>query len=137
MFCQEVKRIKSLDTKLVALVGISPVRLKQLIQLIAQGKEDRFYDWPEWERLREDVFRLDKCECQRCRSVKHRYRKAVLVHHVKHLKDRPDLALSVFDPDTGERQLVSLCRGCHEDVHPERQWRKVTKRDYVTEECWD
>lgn len=123
--------------QLGAIVGISPLRLKQLIQLISQGKEDRFYDWPEWETLRGDVLDLDHNECQRCRTVRKRFRKAVLVHHVKHLKDRPDLALSVFDPDTGERQLVSLCRGCHEDVHPERQWRKVVKRDYVTHERWD
>lgn len=125
------------ETQLAAIVGISPLRLKQLVQLIAQGKEDRFYDWPEWERIRGDVLKLDRNECQRCRNVRHKFRKAVLVHHVKHLKDRPDLALSVFDPDTGERQLVSLCRGCHEDVHPERQWRKVVKRDYVTKERWD
>ena len=125
------------SAQLTAIVGISPFRLKQLVQLIAEGKEGRFYDWPEWEKLRSNVLDLDHSECQRCKAVRHRFRKAVLVHHVKHLKDRPDLALSVFDPDTGERQLVSLCRGCHEDVHPERQWRKVTKRDYVTEERWD
>ena len=125
------------NAQLAVIVGISPLRLQQLVRLIAQGKEARFYDWPEWEQIRGDVLNFDHNECQRCKAVKHRFRKAVLVHHVKHLKDRPDLALSVFDPDTGERQLVSLCRGCHEDVHPERQWRKVLKRDYVTEERWD
>ena len=125
------------NAQLAVIVGISPLRLQQLVQLIAQGKEARFYDWPEWEQIRGDVLNLDHNECQRCKAVKHRFRKAVLVHHVKHLKDRPDLALSVFDPDTEERQLISLCRGCHEDVHPERQWRRVIKRDYVTEERWD
>lgn len=107
------------------------------MQLIHAGKEDKFYDWPEWNHARTDVLKLDRNECQRCKGVHHRYRGAVLVHHVKHLKDRPDLALSVFDPDTGERQLVSLCRGCHEEVHPERQWRKIVKRNYVTAERWD
>lgn len=118
-------------------VGISPIRLLELQKLISAGAEKKFYDWPEWEKIRRDVLDLDRHECQRCRAVKHRFRRAVLVHHVKHLKFRPDLALSVLDPETGERQLVSLCRACHEDVHPERQWRKVTKKAYVTAERWD
>ena len=29
---------------------ISAVRLAQLIQLIADGKEHEFYLWPEWRR---------------------------------------------------------------------------------------
>ena len=117
--------------------GISPMRLKQLVELIRSGGEAKFYDWPEWARVRRYALTMDRNECQRCRYEKHRYQKAVLVHHVKHLKDRPDLALSLVDPDTGDRQLISLCRGCHEDVHPERQWRKVVWRDYVTKERWD
>lgn len=124
-------------TQPVVAVGISPIRLRQLQTLIHAGQEEKFYDWSEWDHVREKVIRLDRSECQRCRAVHHRFRSAKLVHHVKHLKDRPDLALSVFDPDTGERQLVSLCRGCHEEVHPERQWRKIVKRDYVTAERWD
>ena len=118
--------------------GISAMRLKQLAALIAQGNEDRFYDWPEWDEARDEALRLDRGECYLCRTRHKRFRKAVLVHHVKHLKDRPDLALSLFDPDTGERQLVGLCRGCHEDEHPERRWRGSTAfRSPVTEERWD
>lgn len=114
------------------------MRLKQLVALIAQGNEARFYDWPEWDARRSDAFRLDHGECYLCRTRRHRYRKAVLVHHVKHLKDRPDLALSLFDPDTGDRQLVSLCRACHENEHPERRWRKITvARVPLMTERWD
>ena len=119
-------------------LGISAMRLKQLVLLIAQGKEAQFYDWPEWDARRMDALRLDRNECYLCRTKRHRYRKAVLVHHVKHLKDRPDLALSLFDPDTGERQLVSLCRPCHEEEHPERGWRRVRPAtEPVTQERWD
>lgn len=117
------------------IMSISPMRLQELNQLIAAGQERKFYDWSEWDHTRSDVLSLDNHECQICKHIKHRYRKAVLVHHVKHLKDRPDLALSIWDGK--ERQLVSLCRGCHEEVHPERQWCKVVKREYVTEERWD
>ena len=114
------------------------MRLRQLVWLIAQGKEDRFYDWPEWEERRGDALRIDHGECYLCRTRKHRYRRAVLVHHVKHLKDRPDLALSLYDPDTGDRQLVSLCRSCHEDEHPERRRsRGGVVKVPVTEERWD
>lgn len=119
-------------------IGISAMRLKQLVALLAQGKEAQFYDWPEWDGKRNDVLRLDRGECYLCRTRHKRYCKAVLVHHVKHLKTRPDLALSLFDPDTGERQLVSLCRACHEDEHPERRWRKITAaKAPVTAERWD
>jgi len=111
------------------------MRLLELNQLIAAGQEAKFYDWTEWDHTREAVLNLDNHECQRCKTLKRRYRKAVLVHHVKHLKERPDLALSVWDGN--QRQLVSLCRACHEDVHPERRWRKAVKREYVTAERWD
>lgn len=119
------------------LTGISPLRLRQLTALISAGQEARFYDWPEWEAARADVFRQDHWECQRCRDLHRRYRRAVLVHHVQHLKARPDLALSLLDPATGQRQLVSLCRSCHEDVHPERRWRRGVQREPVTVERWD
>lgn len=118
--------------------GISAMRLKQLVMLIAQGKEAQFYDWPEWDARRGDALKLDRGECFLCRTRKHRYRKAVLVHHVKHLKERPDLALSLYDPDTGERQLVSLCRACHEDEHPERRWKRIgAPKVFFSEERWD
>ncbi len=116
---------------------ISELRLFQLQAMIAAGTSNGFYDWPEWERTREDVLRMDNRECQLCK-LRHRYRRAALVHHVKHLKDRPDLALSVFDDATGERQLLSVCRPCHERLHPERMRRRPSV--YVpplTAERWD
>lgn len=118
-------------------MSISPARLQQLQAMIAAGTSDSFYDWPEWDRTRADVLRFDCGECQLCKA-RHRYRKAVIVHHVKHLRDRPDLALSVFDPDTAERQLVSLCRACHEEQHPERGLKKYPSGPPpLTVERWD
>lgn len=118
--------------------GISQFRLRQLVALIAKGREDLFYHWPEWLQRRDDVLALDRYECYLCRERKHRYRRAILVHHVQHLKARPDLALSIWDPATGERQLVSLCRACHEDEHPERRWRRPAGASVpVTTERWD
>ena len=117
---------------------ISASKLEQLVQLIADGKEHEFYLWPEWRRepdgIRAQVLRLDKHECQVCRR-NGRYRKAVIVHHIKHLKKRPDLALSIFDGE--ERQLESVCFYCHEDYHPERLPQKENPAEPLTLERWD
>lgn len=117
-------------------MGISAIRLAQLKRLIAQGREEAFYSWTEWQELRSEVLKLDRFECQNCKKAG-RYRKARIVHHVKHLRDRPELALSVFDQEDGERQLVSLCKRCHEMEHPEsqRQFRRVGAP--LTAERWD
>lgn len=117
--------------------GISPRRLEELRDLIDQGAEARFYFWAEWRGgVREQVLRLDHWECQRCKA-RGRYARAEIVHHVKHLRDRPDLALSIWDPATGERQLVSLCKACHEAEHPEALTRYEPTREPVTAERWD
>lgn len=117
---------------------ISKRRLRQLEALIESGQVERFYSWPEWDAMRKQVRALDKFECALCKA-RGRYSPAEVVHHVKHVQDRPDLALSVFDPDTHERQLVSLCRACHEAQHPERlcsPW-SASDKPQLTAERWD
>lgn len=110
--------------------------LAELEGLLEAGEEARFYDSRAWRRLRREVLRLDSNECQRCKSLG-RYRRGAIVHHVQHLADRPDLALSIWDPETGERQLVTVCKDCHEALHPEslRQFRVAVEP--VTAERWD
>lgn len=117
---------------------INGKRLKQLQQLIETGREAAFYDWPEWESIRRQVIAIDHGECIRCKE-KGRYSPAAVVHHVKHVTDRPDLALSIYDPDTKARQLVSLCRPCHELEHPERLRPAWTAKidNHLTAERWD
>lgn len=116
--------------------GISSLRLNELVNLIAAGQEFKFYSWPEWRRIRQDVLRFDRYECQHCKA-QGRFRKGRIVHHIKHLRDRPDLALSVFDPETGERQLETLCKACHESEHPESQRQFSPKAVPLTAERWD
>lgn len=117
----------------------TPQELEHLRQLIAEGKEHAFYDSGKWHRERAFVLRQDKYECQMCRA-RGRYRAAVLVHHVQHLTLRPDLALQMWAADEhGElhRQLLSVCRPCHELCHPERQRTQRRTPRFEPPECWD
>lgn len=96
-----------------------------------------FYTWSKWLKLRLDVLEEDKNECQKCKS-RGRYKKAVVVHHVNHVKNNPELALEKFYVDifgNVKRQLVSLCKACHEEEHPER-FKKNKKEKPLTEERW-
>jgi 5-methylcytosine-specific restriction endonuclease McrA len=118
-------------------MAISTTRLAQLRKLIEEAREAEFYSWPEWERTRQQVLMLDHHECVRCKAHG-KYSPAVLVHHVNHLKDKPELALSITD-ENGKRQLVSLCRACHELEHPERLRPAWTAKieNPLTVERWD
>ena len=123
-------------------MSISPTRLAQLRELIADGREHEFYDWVEWrDHMRPTVLKLDKFECQLCKAAgkvcSSSQGARLIVHHVKHLRDRPDLALSIFDPDTGERQLITVCKACHEKLHPEGMRRCQPSSPPVTSERWD
>ena len=143
LFCPEViARAWSLAacqslTHREATAVISATRLAQLRALIQAGRKDEFYSWPEWRALRPQILELDHHECVRCREIRRKFRAAKIVHHVKHLEDRPDLALSVWDQETGERQLVSVCKQCHEELHPESQRQYKHIRAPLTAERWD
>lgn len=89
----------------------------------------QFYRSQAWERLRVQVLRMDHYECQ-MHKQRGRYRRANTVHHVLELKDRPDLATSIWYGE--ERQLLSLCQECHEEVHG---YRRKAKQP-LTPERW-
>lgn len=95
----------------------------------------RFYGSKDWDKVSAMVRKADHYQCVLCGSA----RRPLIVHHVKHLKDRPDLALSLRDPDTGERQLITVCKRCHEKLHPEalQEKRSGKKVDEISAERWD
>lgn len=118
-------------------MSITPTQLARLQERIDAGRQDLFYGWKSWKRLSKYVReKMDNRECQYCKA-RGRYRRGYIVHHVKHLDERPDLALSIFDPDTGERQLVTLCKDCHEEQHPESLVICPKQAEFLTEERWD
>ncbi len=95
----------------------------------------QFYASGKWKRLRADVLRMDKWECQICRG-RGKYTKATTVHHVNYVKTHPELALEMWYAWRGERKrnLISLCHDCHEEVHG---YRKRERQRPLTEERWD
>jgi 5-methylcytosine-specific restriction endonuclease McrA len=46
---------------------------------------------------------------------------ANIVHHIEHLGDNPDKALSLDN-------LESVCAACHNQLHPEKAGGKATER---------
>ena len=115
---------------------ITPEKLARLTALLAAGRENIWYNSGDWGRVKEAVKQMDHCECLVCKAMG-RHSPARVVHHVKHLRDRPDLALSIYDPDTGERQLICVCKQCHELLHPESQRQYRPSKPPVTAERWD
>ena len=113
--------------------------LQWLIRKIAADQADDFYRTYEWKQKSKEVRRLDRNECQKCKE-RGRYRRAELVHHVNHVKDRPDLALDIWftAPDgTRQRNLISVCKTCHEEEHPEQLQQAPKAETFSTPERWD
>lgn len=102
-------------------------------------QHNTFYDTPEWRAKRRQILTADRGECQVCKA-RGRYTRAVIVHHVRHLEDFPGLALcDTFTDAHGveQRQLISVCRDCHENVcHPERL-KRIEGEAPPTVERWD
>lgn len=116
--------------------SMTPDKLTRLMALLSAGKENVWYNSGDWKAVKAAVRKIDHDDCLICKAMGRR-RAAHIVHHVRHLRDRPDLALSIYDPDTGARQLISVCKDCHEMLHPEAQRQYRPHGKPVTEERWD
>lgn len=85
-----------------------------------------FYHTGEWKRKRAEILKRDHQACAEC--AKHGvYTKADTVHHIVHLRDAPELALT-------DSNLESLCSACHDKEHPERQYKR--RDEPITHERW-
>lgn len=94
----------------------------------------QFYTWSKWLRVRNQVLEMDKHECQDCKAHG-RYTRATTVHHNWFVKKHPELALEIWYIFRGKkcRNLISLCRECHEARHG---YRHKNKGAPLTEERW-
>lgn len=107
-------------------------------RLIRDNKIVEFYKTDDWRELRLDILNDFHYECQGCLK-KGKYTRADCVHHVNHVKDRPDLALSRYYIDKhGKKQyqLVPLCNICHNIEHPEKLMTEEQKNKFTNEERW-
>lgn len=96
------------------------------------GREtDPFYSTGAWKRARRRALDRDHGYCVWCRRAGRKtidrsgrpvLVRATMVHHIKPLRDAPELALTLSN-------LVSLCDACHDEAHPEKhgQEDKETK----------
>lgn len=101
------------------------------------------YNSKEWKLKRNDILMRDCNECQDCvqrlktaavngtqlHGEERKIRRAQEVHHIKEMKEYPELWL---DDDN----LISLCTQCHNIRHGRNPKRFVKKKKYLTEEKW-
>ena len=120
----------------------------EIRELIQSGELWKFYKCKAWTKLKTQVLRDNHYECAECKrqGIITRYdvcedgnrRLLSTVHHVCHVRDHPELALSRWykDYETGEMEenLIPVCKACHNKLHPEKFRGK--KNGYTNEERW-
>ena len=82
-------------------------------KLIVHNNTKAFYKTTTWKHIRKEILKEQNNDCQVCKS-KGKHTEANTVHHIKHLRDRPDLAI-----DKGN--LIAICEECHYNVHHRRE----------------
>ena len=106
---------------------------------VRYGKTDSRYLSKAWRRKRAKILELDHNECVICKA-QGRHTPAIIVHHVRHADEYPELFLcdTYSDSDgTEHRQLISVCKWCHENVcHPEKAAHRAAYRNPLTTEKW-
>lgn len=102
--------------------------------LINKGDARPFYRTRTWKRKRREILELDRHECQWCKA-KGSYAEATTVHHIQYLDKHPELALAETYVYQGKeyRNLISLCRECHERHH---EHKAKPKSEPLTPERW-
>lgn len=109
---------------------------EQIRALIAAGCIEAFYNDRYWRRLSREIIDEHHGECMMCREAK-RLTPASLVHHVRELKQYPELAYSrTYTDDAGDEhmQLMPLCHDCHERIH--KRGIYANRTGYTNEEKW-
>lgn len=98
-----------------------------------------FYNSSAWKTKRILILNRDHWECQDCvsriksgkelRGNDRRINRAVDVHHIKELKEHPELALE-------DDNLISLCVPCHNIRHGREPKKFKRKKKLVSIERW-
>lgn len=95
-----------------------------------------FYSTQIWKRKRREILERDHYQCQRCLGKYKpepgrvpRLTRARTVHHDIPLRECFALALV-------DRNLVSLCFRCHEEIEGRADWKINNTVERLTEERW-
>ena len=107
---------------------LTPEVLARWIPVLCEaGALWRFYNTPEWRRLRRQVLERWHGECAWCAgAAPSLVVQAEMVHHVYPVKTHPAWALSEFvtTPEGKRvRNLVPLCHDCHDRAHQRMGYR--------------
>jgi 5-methylcytosine-specific restriction endonuclease McrA len=108
-------------------MDITQKQLRWLERLIREDKMIPFYKSKPWRVLRQEALERDNYECQVCKK-RGKYSRAQNVHHLKEVKMRPDLALTLDN-------LESVCIRCHNEIHDKRL-KNDKRKPFVNEERW-
>ena len=103
--------------------------VKWINDLIKKDELWRFYKGKEFRHLSAEILKKDHYECCICKRPN-----ATTVHHVQFVRTYPELALSKYYFYEGKkyRNLISVCKECHNKLHPEKL--KRSKKRTITEE---
>ena len=88
--------------------------VQEIYGLIKTNQVHQFYNDGAWKQLAATIRKEQHNECQRCKA-NGKYHYAVLVHHVNHLREHPELAYSKTYIDSNgqeQRNLILLCSQC-------------------------
>ena len=78
-----------------------------------------FYNSKRVEEEEKYILHRDGYLCQECKKYG-RNTEAKVVHHIKELDDHPELKLK-------NNNLVSVCKACHNKIHPEKGGHKILR----------
>lgn len=100
-------------------------------ELIAKKELWKFYKSNLWQGgkgvkgVKNEVLEEQHYECQECLK-QGKIKKADTVHHVQFVRKYPGLALSKYYTYKGKqyRNLVAVCKECHNKLHPEKHFKK-------------
>jgi len=108
---------------------VDVVKIKELIQ---QDKLVKFYQCPAWygkNGIRQQALERDNYECVRCKAQGKVTTDKLQVHHIKEVKDRPDLALVLSNVET-------LCLYHHNEEHDRLKEYQKKKPKFENVERW-
>lgn len=99
---------------------------EQIRELYKRGEIHLFYGSYEWQVTAREAIKAAHGECRMCKE-NHKLTKATTAHHIKYLRNAPELAYE-------QSNLLALCHDCHERIHERGIYAKP--KGYTNDERW-